>query len=194
MHAACKSTIPVYVRLIGDAVKEHGRFLLHSWAGLETQSSSSLFWLHVNQHLSFAWPEPLHTTKIMPLKYNVHSLVSTGQIIFNIPEYWQEPAMIPPGLFAGILFYQQRWRPAWHSCNLSLWSHDSSCYWPTCSNSFRNWKMYTYTFPVIPKAIHLEDTAIFLLACFVSFGFSAFQELVNILLLQVILLVKVPCF
>lgn len=34
----------------------------------------------------------------------------------------------------------------------------------------------TYTSPVVPKGIHLDDTVIFLLAFFVSFGFSVLQE------------------
>lgn len=81
--------------------------------------------------------------------------------------------------------------PAWHSCYFSLWSHDISCYWSTCSNTFRNWKIHTHTSPVVPKDIHLDDTVIFLLACFFSFRFSVFQELLNIVLLQVMLLIKV---
>lgn len=179
---------------VGDAVKGHGRFhdsqlgwprdIICLIVVLPASKPASVLCLTRTTQIT-------STTKIPPQKYCVHSLRSTGQIIFKITEYWQEPAVIPPSLFVGTLFYQQRWRPAWHSCNLSLQSHDSSCCWCTCSNTFRNWKMHTYT-SAVPKSIHLDDTIIFLLVCFVSFGFSVFQELVNIVLLQLIFLVKVP--
>lgn len=48
-------------------------------------------------------------------------------------------------------------------------------------------------FPVFPEGILFIDTVVFLLVCFVSFRSCVFQELVNIILLQAILLVKVIC-
>lgn len=107
-------------------------------------------------------------------------------------ECWRESAVISLGLFSlEYWFTSSDEDQVWHSHNFFLWSHDSSYYWSICSGTFRNLKRHTYTSSVFPKGIHLNDTDAFPLAYFISFILTVFQELVNIILLQVILLVKV---